>query len=127
MRLETQAGDAIALAAAAKRSAESRRPNYALVLLDWACACVVVPAQIALSLGSLPGRAVAGCWDAAMRMLPGRKIAPQQRSMSKSGSKGKAGAGPGPRPERAGSSGEYRQGGGLATQRRSGVKNGDGM
>lgn len=125
MRLETQASDAIALAAAAKRSAESRRPNYALVLLDWACACVVVPAQIALSLGSLPGRAVAGCWDAAMRMLPGRKVAPQQRLKSKSGSKGKAGSGPG--PERAGSSGVYRQGGGLAPQRRSGVRNGDGV
>ncbi|KAJ5602985.1 hypothetical protein N7537_005941 [Penicillium hordei] len=125
VRLETQAGDAIALAAAAKRSAESRRPNYALVLLDWACACVVVPTQIALSLGSLPGRAVAGCWDAAMRMLPGRKVVPQQRSKSKSGPKGKAGAGPG--PERAGSSGVYRQGGGLAPQRRSGVRNGDGV
>ncbi|CAI7608018.1 unnamed protein product [Penicillium crustosum] len=127
VRLETQAGDAIALAAAAKRSAESRRPNYALVLLDWACACVVVPAQIALSLGSLPGRAVARCWDTAMRMLLGRKVALQQRSKPKSGSKGKAGAGPGPGPERTGSSGLYRQGGGLAPQRRSGVRNGDGV
>ncbi|KAJ5926902.1 hypothetical protein N7516_008675 [Penicillium verrucosum] len=127
VRLETQAGDAIALAAAAKRSAESRRPNYALVLLDWACACVVVPAQIVLSLGCLPGRAVAGCWDAAMRMLPGRKVASQQRSKFKSGSKGMAGPGPGPGPDRAGSSGVYRQGGGLAPQRRSGVRNGDGV
>ncbi|KGO77939.1 hypothetical protein PITC_024670 [Penicillium italicum] len=125
--LETQAGDAIALAAAAKRSAESRRPNYALVLLDWACACVVVPAQIALSVGSLPGRAAAGCWDAVMRMLPGRKLAPQQRSKSKSGSKGKVVAGAGGRTEGAGSSSVYRQSGGLAPQRRSGVKNRDGV
>lgn len=116
MRLETQAGDALALAAAATRSAESRRPNYALVLLDWACACVVVPARIALSLVGLPGRAVSECWLGAKRMLIGRKPAPQQRSKSKS-SKGKA---------RAGSSGVYRQGGGLVSQRRSEVRNGDG-
>ncbi|KAF9250481.1 hypothetical protein DTO006G1_5293 [Penicillium roqueforti] len=116
VRLETQAGDALALAAAATRSAESRRPNYALVLLDWACACVVVPARIALSLVGLPGRAVSECWLGAKRMLIGRKPAPQQRSKSKS-SKGKA---------RAGSSGVYRQGGGLVSQRRSEVRNGDG-
>ncbi|CAG8203315.1 unnamed protein product [Penicillium nalgiovense] len=125
VRLETQAGDAIALAAAAKRSAESRRPNYALVLLDWACACIVIPVQIALSLVSLPGRAVSGCWDAARRMLMGRKIAPQQRPKSRSGLKGKAGAGAG--AAGAGSSGGYRQGGGLVSQRRSGVRDGDGM
>ncbi|CAP98851.1 hypothetical protein E8E15_007352 [Penicillium rubens] len=129
VRLETQAGDAIALAAAAKRAAESRRPNYALVLLDWACACIVVPAQIALSLVSLPGRAVSGCWDAARRMLMGRKVAPQQRSKSRSGLKGKAGAGAGAGAGAAGagSSGGYRQGGGLVSQRRSGVRDGDGM
>ncbi|KAJ5794852.1 hypothetical protein N7457_001451 [Penicillium paradoxum] len=115
--LETQAGDAIALAAAAQRSSASRRPNYALVLLDWACACIVIPAQLALSAASLPGRAVLGCWDAARRMLTGRKAAP--RSKTKSGLKGKAGA-PG-----TGSSAVYRQGG-LAPQRRS-VRNGDGM
>ncbi|KGO36061.1 hypothetical protein PEX1_010180 [Penicillium expansum] len=127
VRLETQAGDALALAAAAKRSAESRRPNYALVLLDWACACVVVPAQIVLSVGSLPGRAVAGCWDAVKRMLPGWKVVPHQRLKSKSGSKGKVVAGPGGRAEGAGSSSMYRQSGGLAPQRRSGVRNGDGV
>ncbi|CAI7603117.1 unnamed protein product [Penicillium glandicola] len=116
VRLETQAGDAIVLAAAAQRSAESHRPNYALILLDWACACVVVPAQIALSVVSLPGRAISGCWDATRGMLMGRKVGPQQRSKAKSGSKGKVGAG----TERAGSSGAYRQGG-MVSQRRSGV------
>lgn len=128
MRLETQAADAIALAAAAKRSAESRRPNYALVLLDWACACIVVPAQIALSLVSLPGRALSGCWDAARRMLIERKVGPQQRSKPRSSSKGKAGAGAGAGPGAVGvgASGAYRQGGGLASQRRPGVRNGDG-
>ncbi|KAJ5470441.1 hypothetical protein N7530_007798 [Penicillium desertorum] len=129
VRLETQAGDAIALAAAANRAVESRRPNYALVLLDWVCACVVVPAQIALSLASLPGRAVSGCWDAARRMLMRRKVAPQQKSKSRSGLKGKAGvgAGAGAGAAGAGSSGGYRQGGGLVSQRRSGVRDGDGM
>ncbi|KAJ6132382.1 hypothetical protein N7471_007597 [Penicillium samsonianum] len=128
VRLETQAADAIALAAAAKRSAESRRPNYALVLLDWACACIVVPAQIALSLVSLPGRALSGCWDAARRMLIERKVGPQQRSKPRSSSKGKAGAGAGAGAGAVGvgASGAYRQGGGLASQRRPGVRNGDG-
>ncbi|KAJ5360367.1 hypothetical protein N7517_009558 [Penicillium concentricum] len=128
-RLETKAADAIALAAAAQRSAESRRPNYALVLLDWACACVVIPVQIALSVSGLPGRAVSECWDAASRMLMGRKVRlqPQPRSKSKSGSKGKTVAGPGPGGEGTGSSGAYRQGGGLASQRRSGARNGDGL
>ncbi|CAG8899661.1 unnamed protein product [Penicillium egyptiacum] len=120
VRLETQSGDAIALAAAAKRSAESRCPNYALVLLDWACACIVVPAQIVLSVGSLPGHAVSVTWDAARRMLMGRKVGPQQRSKSKSGLKGKAGAGAGAGAAGAGPSGGYRQGGGLVSQRRSG-------
>ncbi|KAJ5512592.1 hypothetical protein N7463_002144 [Penicillium fimorum] len=129
-RLETKAADAIALAAAAQRSVESRRSNYVLVLLDWACACVVVPVQIALSVSGLPGRAVSGCWDAARRMLMGREVRlrpqSQPRSKSKSGSKGKTGTGAG--GEKMGSSGVYRQGGGLAPpQRRSGVRNGDGM
>ncbi|KAJ5199100.1 hypothetical protein N7491_000337 [Penicillium cf. griseofulvum] len=124
-RLETNAADALALAAAAQRLAESRRPNYALVLLDWACACIVVPAQIALSVGALPGRAVSGCWDAARRMLIGRRVRPQPRSKSKSELKGKAGAGG--VGEGVGSSGAYRQGGGMAPQRRSGMRNEDGV
>ncbi|EKV12407.1 hypothetical protein PDIG_32860 [Penicillium digitatum PHI26] len=124
-RLETQASDAIALAAAAKRSTESQRPNYALVLLDWACACVIVPARSALLVGSLPGRAVAGCWDAAKRMLPGRKVVPQQRSKSRSGLKGKVVARAGGRAEGAGSSNVYWEGGALGPQRRSGVRNGN--
>ncbi|KAJ5958596.1 uncharacterized protein N7479_005746 [Penicillium vulpinum] len=129
VRLETQAGDALALAAAAQRSAESRRPNYALVLLDWACACIVIPGQIALSVGGLPGRAVAGCWDYARRMVMGRKVKVQPRSKSKAGSgsgpKGKAVVGTG--GEGTGSSGAYRQGGGLASQRRSEVRKRDGV
>jgi hypothetical protein len=116
--LEAQTADAIALAAAAQRSAASRRPNYALVLLDWACGCVVVPAQIALSVVGLPGRALAGCMDALKRRLPDQKGGSQLRSRPKSGSKGKAAAG---------SSGVYRQNGGSTAQRRSMARNGDGM
>ncbi|OQE40372.1 hypothetical protein PENCOP_c006G08900 [Penicillium coprophilum] len=127
--LETKAADAFTLAAAAQRSAESRRPNHALVLLDWACACIVVPAQIALSVVGWPGRVVSGWWDAVRRMLMGRKVRvqpqPQPRSKSKSGSKGKTGSGSGGEGV-VGLSGAYRQGGGLAAlQRRPGVRNGD--
>ncbi|KAJ5165112.1 uncharacterized protein N7500_006942 [Penicillium coprophilum] len=127
--LETKAADAFTLAAAAQRSAESRRPNYALVLLDWACACIVVPAQIALSVLGWPGRVVSGWWDAVRRIVMGRKVRvqpqPQQRSKSKSGSKGKTGSGSG--GEGVELSGAYRQSGGLAAlQRRPGMRNGDG-
>lgn len=119
--LEAQTADAIALAADVQRASAARRPNYALILLDWACACIVVPAQIALSVLSLPGRAVSGCLDAVKRVLAGRKDSPQPRLKSKSGQKGKAGA------AGAGSSAVYRQSGGLTPQRRSVAVNGDKM
>ncbi|KAJ5146023.1 uncharacterized protein N7515_000587 [Penicillium bovifimosum] len=112
--LEAQTADALTLAAAARRSATSRRRNYALVLLDWACACVVVPAQIAWSVVSLPGWVLAGCMDAVKRRLPWKDA--QSRSRPKAGSKGRT---------VAGSQGGYRQSGG-SMQRRS-VKNGEGM
>lgn len=67
--LEAQSRDAIALAAAAQRSALSRRSSYAFTLVDWACACIVVPAQLALSIINLPSRAATRCLNAAKRML----------------------------------------------------------
>ncbi|KAJ5104832.1 hypothetical protein NUU61_002179 [Penicillium alfredii] len=87
-QLEAQTRDAIALAAAAQRSIASRRPSYAFTLIDWACACLVVPAQLALSIFSLPGRVASRCLLAARRML-GRpaQAAPQPRSKK---AKGKA-------------------------------------
>ncbi|CAG8055434.1 unnamed protein product [Penicillium olsonii] len=68
VRLEAQAGDAIALAAAAQRS-QAARSGYALVLLEWVCAFVVVPVQIGVSAVGLPGRLVAGSLDAVKGML----------------------------------------------------------
>ncbi|KAJ5562619.1 hypothetical protein N7461_001380 [Penicillium sp. DV-2018c] len=134
--LESQTADALALAASAQRSATSRRPNYALVLLDWACACVVVPAQLVWSVIGLPGRAVAGCVDAVLRWLrlpgwKGRSQQGQRRSRPKSDLKGKAVVGSGSgfgSGSGSGSAGGYRLGGGgLNPQRRSTMRNGDGM
>ncbi|KAJ5272548.1 hypothetical protein N7478_007673 [Penicillium angulare] len=68
-QLEAQTRDAIALAAAAQRSSLSRRPSYAFILLDWACACVVVPAQLGLSVLNLPSRVATSCFTAARKMV----------------------------------------------------------
>ncbi|KAJ5573498.1 uncharacterized protein N7459_007925 [Penicillium hispanicum] len=68
-QLEVQTHDAIALAAAAQRSSVSRRKSYAFILIDWACACIVIPAQLALSILNLPGRAANRCLLAVRRML----------------------------------------------------------
>lgn len=68
-QLEAQTRDAIALAAAAQRSAAPRRSSYAFTLIDWACACVVIPAQLALSILNLPARAVNYCFVSAQHML----------------------------------------------------------
>lgn len=89
--LEAQSRDAIALAAAAQRSALSRRSSYAFTLVDWACACIVVPVQLALSIINLPSRAATRCLNAAKRMLglgSGTANRPASQARSKS-SKGK--------------------------------------
>ncbi|KAJ5688935.1 hypothetical protein N7462_003327 [Penicillium macrosclerotiorum] len=88
-RLEAQTRDAIALAAAVQRSSASRRQSYAFILFDWVCACIVVPAQLALSILNLPGRIASSCLLAAQRLL-GRRHPTPLRSKS---SKGKARSG----------------------------------
>ncbi|CAG8931770.1 unnamed protein product [Penicillium salamii] len=85
VRLEAQSGDAIALAAAAQRS-QAARSGYALVLLEWVCALVVVPVQIGVSAVGLPGRMVSGALDAVKGMLG-------WKGKSKSRPKGKSGTG----------------------------------
>lgn len=77
--LEARVHDAIALAAAAQRSTASRRQSYAFTLIDWACACIVVPAQLFLSILNLPGRATNRCLLTVRRMMGSRR-APQPRS-----------------------------------------------
>jgi hypothetical protein len=82
--LEVQSSDALALAAAAQRTSAAHRPNYAFTLMNWACACIVIPAQLALSILSLPGRAASRCLHAAERLLR-RRPAPQARPKSVKG------------------------------------------
>lgn len=79
-QLEAQTRDAIALAAAAQRSSANRRPSYALILIDWACALIVIPAQIALSILNFPGRIASRCLLAAKGVLSRRWPVPQKRS-----------------------------------------------
>lgn len=84
-QLEAQTRDAIALAAAAQRANLNRRQSYAFTLIDWACACIVVPTQIALSIINLPGRIVSRCLLAAQRILGLKRPSPQPRSKSSKG------------------------------------------
>lgn len=60
--LETQVRDAVALAAAAQRSATERRPSFAFILLDWICAIVVIPFWTFSALANLPARIAAWCY-----------------------------------------------------------------
>lgn len=90
-QLEAQTHDALALAAAAQRSSANKSPSYAFILIDWACACIVVPAQLALSLLNFPGRVASRCLLAAKGMFIRRRPMPQKRPRV---SKGKAAQGP---------------------------------
>jgi hypothetical protein len=100
--LETKARDAVSLAAAAQRASASQRAGYAVVLVDWVCACVVIPVQMCLSLVALPGRAVSGCLDWGLRfVLPRRgggkreneKERDRERERERAKGKAKGGAG----------------------------------
>ncbi|KAI2793766.1 hypothetical protein POX_a00350 [Penicillium oxalicum] len=78
--LEAQTRDAIALAAASQRASANRRTSYAFTLLDWACACIVVPAQVTLFICNIPGRIVTRCVQAARQMFGPRRPLPASRS-----------------------------------------------
>lgn len=80
-RVEARAGDALALAAAAQRNEEGRS-GFARVLLEWVCACVIVPVQFGVSVLGLPGRVVSGSLDAVKGML-GWKVRPKSRAKGK--------------------------------------------
>lgn len=84
-QLEAEVHDAISLAAAAQRFSAARRSSYAFILLDWACACIVVPVQLGLSIVNFPGRIMSRSLQAARRMLGSRRPAPQSRSRSLKG------------------------------------------
>jgi hypothetical protein len=55
--LESRLKDVVVLAAAAQRSAETQPRNFILILLNWICAVVVLPAQAIWYLVHLPIRA----------------------------------------------------------------------
>jgi tetrahydromethanopterin S-methyltransferase subunit G len=86
LQLETKARDAVSLAAAAQRASASRRAGYAVILVDWVCACVVIPAQVFLSIVALPGRIISGCLDSVRRIfMPRKSGSRRERSKGKGG------------------------------------------
>lgn len=87
-KLEASTHDAIALAAAAQRSSASQKSSYAFILVDWICACIVVPAQFAISILNLPSRAASTCITVVRRIL-GRS-SPTTRPRPPRGGKGRA-------------------------------------
>lgn len=84
VRLEAQAGDAISLAAAVQRK-EAARSGYALVLLEWLCACVVVPIQLGASILGLPVRAISGAVDAVKGMIGWKATVSKPKTKEKTG------------------------------------------
>lgn len=79
-QLDAQIQDAIALAAAAQRSASDHRQNFAFVLLDWMAAVVVIPVRMLMQLLSLPGRMASVCLQNVSALLGGGK---RRRKVSK--------------------------------------------
>ncbi|EED12901.1 conserved hypothetical protein [Talaromyces stipitatus ATCC 10500] len=73
-QIEAQVGDAIALAAAAQRSAADNRQSFVFALLDWMAAVVVVPVRVLMQLFSLPGKMASFCvQEATLLVLGGGK------------------------------------------------------
>lgn len=91
--LEARMSDAITLAAAAERSnqqRQARRGTFAYVLLDWACAAVVLPVQAGWVVLALPGRVV----GTVMRRVEGwvgRKVRREMRTAGRGGGGGGGG------------------------------------
>lgn len=79
-QLDAQVQDAIALAAAAQRSASDHRQSFAFVLLDWMAAVVVVPVRMLMQLVSLPRRVASICLQNVSALLRGGK---RRRKVSK--------------------------------------------
>lgn len=72
-QLDAQVQDAIALAAAAQRSASDHRQSFVFVLLDWMAAVVVMPVRLLMQLVSLPGRMGSFCLQNVSALLGGGK------------------------------------------------------
>lgn len=82
--LESRMADAITLAAAAERSTSQKKSSSAAILLDWVCAAVVLPAQTAWTVMSLPARAAARTLEVLEGYL-GRKVRTELRTAGKQG------------------------------------------
>lgn len=54
--LETRMNDAISLAAAAERGNQSHRQSFAVILINWFCAAIVLPVQAMWEFASLPAK-----------------------------------------------------------------------
>ncbi|KAJ9497116.1 hypothetical protein LTR96_002327 [Exophiala xenobiotica] len=67
--LEARLNDVVSLAAAAQRNADRKPDKYIVVLTNWMCAIVVIPAQYLLSLLSLPGKVVSAVFAVPKRYL----------------------------------------------------------
>ncbi|MCJ1283033.1 hypothetical protein MMC26_002360 [Xylographa opegraphella] len=89
--LEARMADAITLAAAAERSTSQQKQGSAGILLDWICAAVVLPAQTAWSVMSLPAKVAARMLEVLEGYL-GRKVRVELRTA------GRTGRAVGPRP-----------------------------
>lgn len=85
--LESRMSDAITLAAAAERSnqARSRRNSSAGILLDWACAAIVLPAHAAWTILGLPAR-MATTALGYVEGYVGKKVKRELRTAGKAGS-----------------------------------------
>ncbi|MCJ1434069.1 hypothetical protein MMC27_003435 [Xylographa pallens] len=82
--LEARMADAITLAAAAERSTSQKKQGSAGILLDWMCAAVVLPAQTAWNVMSLPAKVAARTLEILEGYL-GRKVRVELRTAGRTG------------------------------------------
>lgn len=83
--LEARMSDAITLAAAAERTIttqNSQRRSSTLTLLDWICAAVVLPIQLAWAILSLPARAAVTVLG-SLEGFVGRKVRREMKTAGK--------------------------------------------
>ena len=85
--LESRMADAITLAAAAERSTSQSQRGPAAILLDWACAAVVLPTQTAWTVMRLPAK-VALTVLSVLEGYFGRKVRTELRTAGRVAGKG---------------------------------------
>ncbi|KAI9826655.1 MAG: hypothetical protein M1832_006251 [Thelocarpon impressellum] len=78
--LEARLSDALALAAAAAQSGQRQRQGFAVILIDWMCAAVVLPLQALWAIMNLPLTALTTLFGFVSAATPGRKRGRERRS-----------------------------------------------